>query len=88
MDLKLLQRQGEFAWEIPRHGAMRVPGMLYASEQVGGMVAWLEVVGERCAFAFALPLTDGFELLAALGDQLVFVLGRVGGIVFRHGAGT
>ena len=34
MDLKLLQRQGEFAWEIPRHGAMRVPGMLYASEQL------------------------------------------------------
>ena len=34
MDLNLLQRQGEFAWEIPRNGAMRVPGMLYASEQL------------------------------------------------------
>jgi len=34
MDLKLLQRQSEFAWEIPRHGAMRVPGILYASEEL------------------------------------------------------
>jgi len=34
MDLNLLQRQSEFAWEIPRHGAMRVPGILYASEQL------------------------------------------------------
>jgi tRNA-splicing ligase RtcB len=34
MDLNLLQRQSEFAWEIPRHGAMRVPGVLYASEQL------------------------------------------------------
>ena len=34
MDLNLLQRRGEFAWEIPRHGAMRVPGVLYASEQL------------------------------------------------------
>ena len=34
MDLNLLQRQCEFAWEIPRHGAMRVPGILYASEQL------------------------------------------------------
>ena len=34
MDLNLLQRQSEFAWEIPRHGAMRVPGILYASEEL------------------------------------------------------
>jgi len=34
MDLNLLQRQSEFAWEIPQRGAMRVPGILYASEEL------------------------------------------------------
>ncbi len=34
MDLNLLQRQSEFAWEIPPRGAMRVPGILYASEEL------------------------------------------------------
>ena len=32
MDLKLLKQRGPCAWEIPRQGAMRVPGMVYASE--------------------------------------------------------
>lgn len=31
MDLGRLKRRGAFDWEIPRHGAMRVPGVLYAS---------------------------------------------------------
>ena len=34
MDLNLLERQSEFAWEIPQRGAMRVPGILYASEEL------------------------------------------------------
>ena len=32
MDLNLLTRRGPCAWEIPRHGAMRVPAVLYGSE--------------------------------------------------------
>ena len=34
MDLELLQRQSEFAWRIEPHGAMRVPGIIYASEEL------------------------------------------------------
>jgi len=29
-----LRRIGEYVWEIPRHGAMRVPGRIYASEKL------------------------------------------------------
>ncbi len=29
-----LQRAGECVWEIPRHGGMRVPGRIYASERL------------------------------------------------------
>ena len=32
MDLNLLQRVGPCEWEIPRHGAMRVPARIYADE--------------------------------------------------------
>jgi tRNA-splicing ligase RtcB len=32
MDLKLLERRGDYEWEIARHGAMRVPAIIYASE--------------------------------------------------------
>jgi tRNA-splicing ligase RtcB len=34
MDLKLLIRRSEYQWEIPQHGAMRVPAVIYASEQL------------------------------------------------------
>ncbi|MCC6610499.1 MAG: RtcB family protein [Burkholderiales bacterium] len=32
MDLDLLTRRSEYEWEIARHGAMRVPAVIYASE--------------------------------------------------------
>ncbi len=32
MDTSLLKRRSECEWEISRHGAMRVPGVIYASE--------------------------------------------------------
>jgi tRNA-splicing ligase RtcB len=32
MDLGRLERESDFVWRIPRQGAMRVPGVLYASE--------------------------------------------------------
>ena len=47
-------------------------------KQVVGVVGGLEVVGEGDALAFGLLLADGFELFAALQDQLVFVLGGGG----------
>jgi tRNA-splicing ligase RtcB len=34
MDLSLARRRSEFAWEIEPHGGMRVPGVIYASEQL------------------------------------------------------
>jgi tRNA-splicing ligase RtcB (3'-phosphate/5'-hydroxy nucleic acid ligase) len=32
MDTAILKRHSEHEWEIPRHGAMRVPGVIYAAE--------------------------------------------------------
>ena len=34
MDIKLLTRKSEFTWQIEPHGAMRVPGIIYASEEI------------------------------------------------------
>jgi len=31
MDLSLLKQQSRFEWHIPAFGAMRVPGVIYAS---------------------------------------------------------
>ncbi len=36
MDLKRLVRRAAHEWEIPRHGAMRVPAVIYASEELVG----------------------------------------------------
>ena len=32
MELELLKRRSEYAWEIPKQGAMRVPAVIYADE--------------------------------------------------------
>jgi tRNA-splicing ligase RtcB len=34
MDLHLLEKRSDYAWEIPRQGAMRVPAVIYASESL------------------------------------------------------
>lgn len=34
MNLDLLRRRNEFEWEIPPHGQMRVPAVIYASEEL------------------------------------------------------
>ncbi|MGD8576291.1 MAG: RtcB family protein [Thiohalophilus sp.] len=34
MDLSLFQRDDEYSWRIAPHGAMRVPGIIYATEQL------------------------------------------------------
>src|SRR3989304_6089283 len=34
MDINLLNRRSEFEWEIAKHGAMRVPAVIYASESL------------------------------------------------------
>src|SRR3990172_8876404 len=34
MDLSLFTRKSEYEWEIAPHGAMRVPAVIYASEQL------------------------------------------------------
>jgi len=59
--------------------------------QVGCMVLGLEIVGKCHTLAIGLRLAHGFELFAALCDQLVFILGRRGlrvsgvGSRVRHG---
>ena len=34
MDTSLLKRESDFAWQIPKTGRMRVPGIIYASEEL------------------------------------------------------
>ena len=34
MDLSRLKRRDDYEWEIPMRGAMRVPGVIYASEEL------------------------------------------------------
>ncbi|MCL9684930.1 RtcB family protein [Legionella maioricensis] len=34
MDLTLLEKINDFEWQIPRHGTMQVPGVIFASEQL------------------------------------------------------
>ena len=34
MDLSQLTRTGDFEWQIAPHGAMRVPALIYADEQL------------------------------------------------------
>ena len=53
MDPSRLIRRSEHEWEIPRHGAMRVPGIIFADEAlVRGMD---DKVGEQVANVAALP---------------------------------
>ncbi|MGB8327302.1 MAG: RtcB family protein [Steroidobacteraceae bacterium] len=53
MDLALLKRRSDYEWEIPAHGAMRVPGILYASEAL--MRAMDEKVREQVVNVAKLP---------------------------------
>lgn len=34
MDLNLLEKINDFEWQIPKHGTMQVPGVIFASEQL------------------------------------------------------
>ncbi|MFA5123759.1 RtcB family protein [Zavarzinia sp.] len=53
MDLKNLKQRGEFEWELPKTGAMRVPGVIFASrELIAGMD---EKVREQVANVASLP---------------------------------
>jgi tRNA-splicing ligase RtcB len=53
MDRSRLIRQAECAWELPRSGAMRVPGVLYADEAL--IDAMDDKVAEQVANVAALP---------------------------------
>ena len=56
--------------------------------QSGGVVRGFEIVGEGDALARSLTLAHDLELLAALGNELVFVdrsgFRNGGGVVVRH----
>ena len=53
MDLSLFKRRSDYAWEIPPQGAMRVPGVIYASEAL--IRAMDHKVYEQTANVAALP---------------------------------
>ncbi len=53
MDLRSLRQRGEFEWELPRAGAMRVPGVIFASREL--VEAMDEKVREQVANVASLP---------------------------------
>jgi len=53
MDIARLNRRGECEWELPRSGAMRVPGVIYADEAL--IRAMDDKVPEQVANVAALP---------------------------------
>ena len=53
MDLKRLHRRGDYEWEIPMRHAMRVPGVIYGSEDL--LRAMDDKVFEQTANVAALP---------------------------------
>jgi len=53
MDPARLIRRSAYAWEIPRHGPMRVPGIVFADEAL--IRAMDDKVGEQVANVAALP---------------------------------
>ncbi len=53
MDLALFTRRSEYEWEIPQQGAMRVPGVIYASEAL--MRAMDHKVYEQAVNVASLP---------------------------------
>ncbi|HZV55370.1 MAG TPA: RtcB family protein [Rhodocyclaceae bacterium] len=53
MDLKRLKQRGEFEWELPKSGAMRVPGIIFASR--GLVEAMDDKVREQVANVAGLP---------------------------------
>ena len=53
MDTTQLKQCGEFEWELPRSGAMRVPGILFASREL--VAAMDEKVREQVANVASLP---------------------------------
>ncbi len=53
MDLKQLKQRSEFEWELPKAGAMRVPGVIFASREL--VAAMDEKVREQVAHVAGLP---------------------------------
>ena len=53
MDLSQLKQRGEFDWELPMAGAMRVPGVIFGSREL--VVAMDEKVREQVANVAGLP---------------------------------
>ena len=53
MDLKALKQRGEYEWELPATGRMRVPGVIFASREL--VEAMDEKVHEQVANVAALP---------------------------------
>ena len=55
MNLDQFRQRGPFEWEMPRHGAMRVPGVIFASREL--LEALDAKVGEQLATVAGLPGT-------------------------------
>lgn len=53
MDISQLKARGEYEWELPRRGAMRVPGVIFASREL--IAAMDDKVAEQVAQVAALP---------------------------------
>lgn len=53
MDLKRLKQRGEYEWELPKTGAMRVPGIIFASREL--VAAMDDKVREQVTNVAGLP---------------------------------
>ncbi|MCX8087088.1 MAG: RtcB family protein [Rhodocyclaceae bacterium] len=53
MDIKRLKQRDEFVWELPKSGAMRVPGVIFAAREL--VAAMDDKVAEQLAQVAALP---------------------------------
>ncbi|MCC6075635.1 RtcB family protein [Pseudomonas sp. GCM10022188] len=93
MNLSQLHQRGPFEWEMPRHGAMRVPGVIFASREL--VEAMDAKVGEQLANVAALPgIVDAAYAMPDAHWGYGFPIGGVaaldpeeGGVVSAGGVG-
>lgn len=93
MNLAQFRQRGPFEWEMPPHGAMRVPGVIFASREL--LEAMDAKVGEQLANVAALPgIVDAAYAMPDAHWGYGFPIGGVaafdaeeGGVVSAGGVG-
>ena len=71
-------------WFIRDRDNVTDPRVRRAYGQLCGFVGRFEVIWKSYTAAAGLHIAQGAQLFTALGDELVFVLGGGGVVLFRH----